>query len=119
MRTISCADCGAEYETRRTNTKYCRVCRTYRDLMFLGDRSKTCIECDKQFLPLTKKDLLCGACGSFLAKAVHGDCSLCGEKTEHLLHDSIKVCRRCATDPEKRVTLLRALAKKRRKHGAD
>lgn len=119
MNTISCADCGADYETKRSNTKYCRVCRIYRDLSFLGERTKNCLECDKKFALMSRKDLLCGGCGSFLAKEVEGDCSLCGASTKHLLHETIKVCRPCATDPKKRVTLLRALAKKRRKHGGD
>ena len=117
MRTIECADCGASYKTTRTNTKYCRVCRVFRDLSFLGDRTKECIECERQFSPLTKKDLLCGGCGSFLRKTLEGTCSLCNESREDLLHETITVCGRCATDPEKRVTLLRALAKKRRSGG--
>ena len=113
MATITCEDCGRDYETTRKNTKYCRSCRVYRDLMFLGERRKECIECEKTFNPLTTKDLLCGRCGDFMRKAPEGECKLCGESAK-LLHESIQVCGACATDPAKRVTFLRALAKKRR-----
>lgn len=115
MRTIQCADCGSDYETKRSNTKYCRACRLYRDLTFIQDRTKECIECERKFAPVTRKDLVCGSCFSHMAQVHAGHCALCDRDTQHLIHGDVACCWSCATDPKKRITLLRALAKRRRR----
>lgn len=117
MTTITCADCGAPYATKRHNTKYCEVCRTLRTLLYLRSswkgRTRDCLICESEFLPLTRDDELCGDC-DFIdgGKRTRGVCSLCeGERV--LLHEDIRVCLGCGRDPEKRTLLIRALARKK------
>lgn len=114
-RTITCEDCGSRSETTRANTKYCKTCRLFRNVVFIGHRTKTCIECEKRFAPLDRADVLCGSC-DFTRPLVAGHCALCDRDTERLLHADVKVCSMCATDPDKRVLFQRALAKKRRRN---
>ncbi len=113
-KTIQCEDCGRKYETTRKNTKYCRVCRVFRDLAYLRALTKTCVACDRDFAPMRRDDLLCGHCDPTTSKQeVEGDCALC-QVHANLLHADIAVCKGCATDPEKRELFMKALAKKRR-----
>lgn len=113
MRTIQCKDCGADYQTKRGNTLYCRVCRLYRNAIYLRNRTSTCIECESKFAPLETADILCGNCDFTLA-GPSGTCAICRQETDRLIHEDIKVCTRCAKDPGQRTIFLRALAKKRR-----
>lgn len=113
--TITCEDCGKEVSTPRRNTKYCIVCRLFRNTVFIGHRTKVCVECEKRFAPLNRGDVLCGGC-DFTKKFVEGSCALCERKSERLLHPDLKVCSMCATDPDKRTLFQRALAKKRRRN---
>lgn len=112
-RTIRCEDCGADYKTKRANTKYCRVCRLYRNLLFLKNRKKECPACGDQFAPLAMDDMVCGRC-DIGRHYVDGTCALCGDATSKQLHPDVAVCHPCATDPSRRPLLIRALAKKLR-----
>lgn len=112
--TIKCVDCGQPYETRRPNTRYCAVCRLYRDLVYLGSRTKVCLDCEERFAPLAVKDLLCGKCDFIRSKNyADGECALCHGNTSPLLHSDVAVCLVCAREPKRRELLLRAVAKKR------
>lgn len=109
---ISCEDCGNRYETNRKNTKYCRVCRVFRDAVYNASNTKKCVSCEEKFAPINRGDMLCGRCN--FARKIEGTCALCEKKKEDMVHESIAVCWPCATDPVKRPVLIRALAKKRR-----
>jgi hypothetical protein len=110
---IQCQDCGADYETVRRNTKYCRVCRMFRDLAYLKALTRECISCDQKFAPLHREDILCGNCDPVTSKFhVEGVCGICQVQAT-LLHKDIAVCKSCATDPGQRTVFIKALAKKR------
>lgn len=114
MADITCEDCGLEFQSSRDNAKYCRVCRLFRNLVFIEARTYDCWACGGEFAPLERNQKFCGDCNT--VRSAHdapGTCSFCKEKTEQLLHKEVKVCRKCATDPENRQLLIRALHKKK------
>ncbi len=114
-RDINCEDCGRSFETTRANTKFCTVCRTYRDLLYIGEQTKSCLECDQKFALLKRSDMLCGKCDFLTSKKyVEGTCALCHNVSDRLMHKDIRVCIRCARNPEMRTLLLKALVKKRK-----
>lgn len=121
-RTITCEDCGAPYVTKRTNTKYCRLCRLLRNVLYLRDKTSVCIGCDKTYAPLLReKFAVCGDCfpGSWGNDAT-GRCSFCDTDGVRLLDPDVAVCRDCAQNPDKRELFVKALLKKqairRREH---
>lgn len=113
MNEIICADCGAERQARNKNTKYCRVCRLSRNLVYLRKRqtTSTCVLCDTKFAPLQVGDDLCAKCDYQPESAPVVVCALCNESRRSIDND-IAVCLECAKDPEKRDVFLRALKKK-------
>lgn len=116
MRTITCADCSRERETRYANTKYCLVCRLARNLQFLGERTSQCIVCENRFAPLSRNDDLCGVCDNFPASGEPtGTCALCETIDIAILNEDVSVCKRCAKDPEKRVLFRKAVILKRQR----
>lgn len=115
-RTIHCEDCGAEYRTRRKNTRYCSACRLLRDLLWLADRKAKCVMCDAQFAPLHSRDKLCAQC-DFMHSADHGegDCAVC-RGHGRLVRRGLAVCLPCAKDPARRDKIIKALGAKVRRN---
>lgn len=110
---IRCSDCGSDYETVRKNTKYCRLCRTLRDIKFIGVRQQTCWECDQKFAPSGPQQFLCGACDTTPRKSyVTGTCALCNRQEARLLDAQVAVCVECSRDGGKRPAFFKALVKK-------
>lgn len=113
--TIECADCGKSRETRIKNTKYCKLCRLYRDLTFMAggyNPKATCLVCDAAFLRVKRNDVVCGTCDIGAESAPTGPCSLCGT-TAKLYDEDVTVCRKCIKDPRRRETLYKSVGKKR------
>lgn len=112
---ITCEDCGQPYTAIRKNAKYCRVCRLLRNAIYLGDRTQTCLICEQDYAPLQRDKLsICGSCNPNSYKHdVEGTCVFCKTKDGRLIHEDIKVCRRCAQDPEQRELFIKALGKKK------
>lgn len=115
--SISCADCGSEYETNRKNTRYCRVCRVLRNLIYYGPKLTTCWSCEEKFAPWEDKQVFCGGCARKADSAPTGTCGLCKEETK-VIHQDIHVCHTCATDPKSRPKLVRALTAKAERRAA-
>ena len=112
--TIVCETCNAPYETKRKNTKLCRVCQIVRDLRFNWKRKMECVICEETFLPLTmKSDPFCGSCDTLKSSLfVQGTCGFCQTKDTTLLHKDLKICRPCSTSPDKRKAFIQAAHKK-------
>jgi hypothetical protein len=111
--TIHCEDCGSTYETIRKNTKYCAICRLFRDVMFVGTKKSKCLICEKKYCKTSRNDLVCADCdvvGSRLHG--HGDCALCGATEAKLIRIGVAVCVGCAQDPDQRQTFIKALGRK-------
>ena len=118
--TRRCQDCKGEYTTLHPRAKYCPVCRTYKNVLYLLQRLYDCWACGNQYAPLERNDKLCGRC-SLTVKRRHdtkGTCRLCHEKSEQLLSPEVRICRPCATNPDNRQAFIRALAKKRQQRSA-
>lgn len=112
-RLIQCADCSSDTKTVRSNTKYCGICRLYRDLLFLGTRTYKCFACDTPFAPLSVNGHLCPNCDVFNhALDSAGVCAFCATESEKLIRSDVSVCRDCAGDPANRKTLVAALRQK-------
>lgn len=111
---ISCQDCGAEYETTRKNTRYCRVCRVLRNIVYYGPKLSTCWTCEEKFAPYEDKQVFCGAHAHKPDQPVRGGCGLC-KKDGPVIHPDILVCYECATSPAERPRLVRALTAKQAK----
>jgi hypothetical protein len=114
LTTVHCADCGSEVQTRRANTKYCKVCRLLRDVKFVKERTKECWGCGVTFAPLNRGDVFCGTCDLVPGHSVTGTCAFCKAQTQ-LYSDQVSVCLPCLKDPEKRPTVARSLINKQRK----
>lgn len=112
--TFNCVDCRAPSTARRPNAKYCDVCRLWRDLMFVGARRHRCLDCEESFAPTRVADKLCATC-DFIGsrKYAEGECAFCHRSTDPLLCVDVRVCRRCARDPERRSLLIKAVKAKR------
>lgn len=112
-RKIHCEQCGSPRLTRRANTKYCRVCRTFKNIEFIGDRKAKCIGCNGSFSPLLRGDDVCGKCTLTHASGdPRGECKLCGTDDAHLIDENIAVCEVCAYSNQKRGEFKKALLKK-------
>lgn len=112
LHDIHCEDCGRPRSTRYKNTKYCLVCRLFKNLNYIGTQTRKCPVCNNRFAPLNRNELMCGECNTKIAVGQpHGVCGFCGEDTDLLL-DDVRVCHPCATDPKNRDTFLVAMAKK-------
>jgi hypothetical protein len=109
----TCADCGREFETTRDNAKYCRLCRLLKNLIYIGDRRYECWACGGEFAPLGRNDKFCGQCNTVGSVHDHGgECRLCGETSDQLLHADVLVCRGCSTNPDRRKVLIQAVYRK-------
>jgi hypothetical protein len=115
LRTIRCADCGHGRETARANTKYCRLCRLFRDLSHLKGRTSTCIACGARFAPLTANDGLCSKCDFLAENNARGRCNICETDNALLIKAGVAVCNGCAKDPKRRKVVVMAVAQKRRR----
>lgn len=112
--TIHCADCDREAQAHKANMKYCAVCRLFRNLVYLENRTTDCVSCSEKFAPFRRGDVLCADCDVVRPRAyTEGTCALCAGGTYPLLHADVAVCLRCAKDPAQRRTFLQAVAKKR------
>jgi DNA-directed RNA polymerase subunit RPC12/RpoP len=83
--------------------------------MFVAEKRAECAVCDREFAPLSSTEtFVCGGCDPNHRRAdAGGECALCGNHSEFLIHQDIAVCRRCATDPDQRKLFIKALARKR------
>lgn len=109
---IACADCGFEHEASNKTTKYCNVCRVFRDLAFVGTTTKNCFACGSKFAPIRRKDELCSNCDYNHRVYGTGICALCKNEAS-LIRSDIAVCTDCMRDPDQRRTFMKAMAKKR------
>lgn len=110
---IACADCGSTHEARAKNTKYCKVCRLYRNLMFQANTGQpfgTCKLCDNTFTKLNRNDILCGKC-VFMDNA-SGSCSIC-DREAPLYHADVRLCLPCLKNPALYRKVVAALKRKR------
>lgn len=113
-RTIRCVACGYPYETKRANTKRCRVCQLIQRITWLGNRTTKCeIEPEHHFIALDGHDKFCGK-HDMLARTLdaEGECRKCGEHTTKLVHKNIAICRPCITNPAYRDWVLTKLHQK-------
>lgn len=110
---IKCADCGEPYTAKRRNAKYCRLCRLFRDLIYLDRRTHECVSCGDRFAPLHSNDKLCAICDFATKTADAKKCSFCSEKRA-TVNAEVSVCLGCAKDPKHRRLLIQATGKKRR-----
>lgn len=113
---MECDDCGREYTPvyKNKNAKYCRVCQIYGRLKFFQGKTKECWGCDKEFVPLSSRQVVCGACDPVKSKhSTEGVCGICAEDRKDLLGTDVQVCSACASDPELQRVLMKALLKKR------
>lgn len=113
-RTISCQDCGHEYETIRKNTLRCSVCSLAKGVASVaaaGNRPAFCLLCDAKFLPLGRDDRLCAGCAPASSRPGHGDCAFCGQD-KPFCRVGVAVCLTCAQDPSNRKRLYAALVRK-------
>ncbi len=114
MRTIKCDSCGYPYETKRANTKRCKVCQLIQRLTWLGKRTTKCeVEPEHYFVALTGHDKVCGI-HDMLPRALdaEGECRRCNEFTTKLVHKDIAICRPCITKIENREWVLHKLRQK-------
>jgi hypothetical protein len=111
-RTIECRDCHTEVETNQSQQLYCKVCRLYRNLIFLRDHTFECVVCEKTAAPLKRDAWVCCNCDPTMGCAdVTGCCALCN-KEAILPHDGIAVCADCLDSYEQRKLLIQALGAK-------
>lgn len=104
---VTCAECSAPVETKRKNTKYCGVCRLYRNLIYLQGKTTTCWACDERFLLADRADRVCPDC---LPSTAHtGACAVCNRDDQQMVTSDVAVCRRCIHAPEHRKTIIKAL----------
>lgn len=121
-QTITCADCGQPYETKRANARICAICRLFRDISYVGNKKSTCIMCEKAFCRTTRGQLLCPSCdpnGSSLYS--EGACNFCQAPHTKRIRADVAICLDCAHAPEHRVNVMKSLARKvagRRELGA-
>jgi hypothetical protein len=115
--TITCQDCGRAYATKRHNTKFCKVCRLIRNMKFIGAKTKKCWECDTSFAPIERSDVMCGKCA--VPSTLTGDCAVCQAHAVPMLTKEVKVCMRCAYDPEQRPAIFKGLLKRQKSKDAD
>lgn len=111
--TISCADCGHDQVVSRRNARYCYVCRTFRDLIYLGSRRGKCSSCQEKFAPIKANDRLCANCDFLVENNPTGHCAFC-DKDGLLISPELAVCVACAKNPELRDKVTQAVGKKRR-----
>jgi hypothetical protein len=130
-RGIKCQDCSAEFTTAYAQTKRCPVCRTLKALDYVAEAhgygfTIECYgQCGNTFAPLElqrerknshagNRHKYCADCVRPYATDATGECAYCGRDVANLLHESIKVCRHCATDPYNRKQLVQHLRQKQR-----
>lgn len=113
LRIIECEDCGCPRLTRRSNTKFCRVCRIYKNLKYLGDRVTKCIACDKTFAPIYRNEDVCASCSPDLPTGdPRGTCVICKQENASIIDQSISLCLQCAQNPKTRKPFKGALINK-------
>lgn len=113
MTEIHCADCGDSVRAKRPNTKYCKLCRLYRNVVYIASRSATCCSCESQFAPLHRNDQLCPDCDFLAENNPRGSCAFCEKEDELRVCAGVALCNRCAKTPALRHRVTLALAKKR------
>lgn len=111
-RTIECKDCGSPFPTTRSNAKYCRVCRLYRNLVFLRDSTFECAACGTTVAPVVRDGWVCSTCDPTMGCSdVTGCCSLCSIDAK-LPYEELAVCEECLNSPDQRRLLVSALRAK-------
>lgn len=110
-RIIACQSCGAPYETRRSNTKYCALCRLDKNLRYIGSVQASCWACHKDFAPLERGEDSCGECCYESEKPGMAECGFCHEMKLRVRQD-VAVCHQCARDPKHRGEFMKAVRKK-------
>lgn len=112
-KTITCADCSAtRHNAAYANTRYCKSCRLLRDFQYLGDATKPCSSCDRQFAPTSRRDSLCGKC--CYGSIDEGRCIFCKDEHAELYRAGTPVCVKCIRDPSQRRSIFAALRKGQR-----
>lgn len=106
---IKCIDCGADYSTKRRNTKYCAICRLRKDLLFLTTRTVQCWDCEAIFAPINSADVLCAECEPSRKRYGVGECKLCEAPQSTLLIPGLAICTKCVRDPKRRATVVQKL----------
>lgn len=109
MATITCEQCGTQRHKCPSNTKLCRPCAVLRDAEYtLNFPPRECSQsnCRNKFAPLSRSDRLCGECSLSMHR---GHCNWCGDPEGELVKPELKLCGVCAKDPDKRVSVIKAL----------
>lgn len=112
MRTIHCETCGAPRETSMPNTKYCTTCRLFKNIKFLGERTGTCVACNKKFALTERKAIICQECSAAAGDSRKGTCGVCKSENADLIWQDAAVCVRCMDDPTKRGPIVAGLVQK-------
>jgi hypothetical protein len=94
------------------NTKYCKVCRLYRNLEFVRERTGKCIACEKEHALTERKPFLCQSCQAIAGTGRKGSCGVCGTEDTDLVPQELAVCVGCMDDPSKRGKILLGLLTK-------
>lgn len=101
-KLITCNTCGTDVLVK-SNALSCEVCRGYDEYTkrFKAKlHAKQCYVCDKQFLPLSKKEQICYSCKTLVYKP-NGPlepCVICGE-TVRWHHRGQPICADCVDKP--------------------
>lgn len=116
MHTINCQVCGSQRKTNRSNTKYCAFHSFLRDVTYMRQNLKKahrkCLLCSTDFLALRSTDSTCADCAMFgLAPDI--ECVRCHE-TRPAACEGLRLCLKCAQDPQNNEYLLHQLALKHR-----
>jgi hypothetical protein len=120
MKTFpkTCKVCQQPFSTRWAKQEKCKVCQTADNMIYVGEKTSKCILCDNDFCARKKGADICGACEAEFRKpsgSIKGDCGITGAKDVWLLHPDVQISLQATTDPAVRKTVMRALAKKKRR----
>jgi hypothetical protein len=111
LKTYECETCGARAQSPRSNAKYCVICRTFRNLKYVGAKTSKCWACKSSFAPLHRNDVLCGSCDDDATRGPTAQCRLC-QDMRSLYHDDILICGQCMKKPAAREPVMHALFNK-------
>lgn len=109
-----CITCGQPYAARNKQARYCDLCRLYQNIRARLESRADCKVCGQPFAPIHSGDKACSACDPAATRTTRdGDpCRLCGERRKLFRDGLIRVCYVCLHDPDRRLDVVRGLARK-------
>lgn len=111
-RSRECENCGGEITSKSKLAKYCSICRLYKNIMFIGDKTVECQVCEDEYSPTERGQFCCRKCSSVTDRVRSGECKICGSDDWPLIWQEAQVCVKCMDDPEKRGIVARGLMKR-------